>query len=270
MARKLFEPGIFSILSTGAALGSGWKINFYTGGTSTRITTYNARTGGSANANPVVADSNGRFDEIWIDDNQTIKWVLTDASDVVKVTVDDVVIDQTPTATHADLATFLSNPNSAPLAVTLGGTGSTSAVNARTALGLGSVATLAETTTAQYLANTADKALSTDQVWAAGAMTALTDAATVAVDMSLGINFSLAIAGNRTLGAPSNTKVGQSGFIQITQDATGSRTLAYHANWVFDNGSDPVLTTTANAVDILYYTVHSSTRIHGTLRKAVA
>lgn len=270
MARVLFDLGLFSVLTSGVALGSGWKLNFYTGGTSTQITTYNARSGGSANANPVIADANGRFDEIWITDYQTIKWVLTDAADVVKVTVDDYVIDQVPVATDANLAGFLANASATPLAVAYGGTGATTDTNARTNLGLGSVATLAETTTAQYLANTADKALSTDQVWAAGATVALTDAATVAVDMSLGLNFTLAIGGNRTLGAPTNPKQGQSGFIEITQDATGSRTLAYHANWVFDNGSDPVLSTAANTKDVLYYTVHTATRIHGTLRKAVA
>ena len=35
----------------------------------------------------------------------------------------------------------------------------------------------------------------------------------------------LAIGGNRTLGQPTNQKVGQSGFIRITQDATGHITV---------------------------------------------
>lgn len=270
MARKLFDIGIFNALTSAAALGVGWKLYFYTGGTTTPITTYNARTAGSANANPVVADSAGRFAKIWITDSQTIKWVLKDAADVTKVTVDDYLIDAAGTTIHADLTNFLTNPSANPLPVADGGTGSTTAGNARTALGLGTIATFAETTTAQYLANTSGKALSTDKVWAAGATVALTDAATVATDMSLGVNFTLAIAGNRTLGAPTNPKVGQSGFILITQDATGTRTLAYHANWVFDLGSDPVLSTVANTVDALYYVVHTATRIHGTLRKGVA
>jgi hypothetical protein len=125
-----------------------------------------------------------------------------------------------------------------------------------------------EATTANVLANTADKALSTDQTWAAADYVALTDAATVAVDLSLGINFSLTIGGNRTLGAPSNTKNGQAGEIIITQDGTGSRTLAYHANWKFAGGSDPVLSTAAGTVDVLSYKVVNSTFIIASLSKA--
>lgn len=140
----------------------------------------------------------------------------------------------------------------------------------RTTLGLGTIAVLDETTTAQYRANTADKALSTDQVWASAAYVALTDAATIAVDFSAGFNFSVTLGDNRTLGAPSNTKDGQTGAIVITQDGTGSRTLAYHANWKFAGGTDPTLSTAAGAVDILFYQVISSTSIVANLVKAIA
>lgn len=132
MARVLFDTGLYNALSSAGAFGSGWKLNFYTGGTSTRIDTFNARTGGSANANPVVADASGRFGQIWIEDGQTIKYVLTDASDVVKVTRDDFLISDAPPTVHADLLNFLAG--SAALPVANGGTGSTSAANARTAL----------------------------------------------------------------------------------------------------------------------------------------
>lgn len=145
-----------------------------------------------------------------------------------------------------------------------------SAATARTNLGLGTAALLAETTTAQYWANTADKALSTDQVWAAGALVTLTDAATIAVDMSTFINATVTLGGNRTLGQPSNTKVGQCGVIRIIQDGTGSRTLAYHADWKFAGGSDPVLSTAAASVDLLFYQVIATNFIYASLVKAVA
>ena len=47
----------------------------------------------------------------------------------------------------------------------------------------------------------------------------------------------------------------------ITQDGTGSRTLAYGSNWKFPGGTAPTLTTAANAVDVVAYYVESATRI---------
>ncbi|MFZ9265090.1 MAG: hypothetical protein ACO222_08010 [Polynucleobacter sp.] len=94
-----------------------------------------------------------------------------------------------------------------------------------------------------------------------GAISALTDGSTVTPDFALANNFSLAIGGNRTLANPSNLTAGQSGVIVITQDGTGSRTLAYGSYWKFSNGTAPTLTTTASAVDVLAYYVESSTRI---------
>jgi len=90
---------------------------------------------------------------------------------------------------------------------------------------------------------------------------ALTDASTIAVDMSVGNNFSVTLGGNRTLGNPTNLTAGQSGVIFITQDGTGSRTLAYSSYWDFPSQTAPTLTTTANAVDVLVYTVRNSTSI---------
>lgn len=135
---------------------------------------------------------------------------------------------------------------------------------------LGTIASFAETTTAQYRANTSGKALSTDKVWAAADYVSLTDAATVSVDMSLGWNFTVTLAGNRALGAPTNTKNGQSGAIEILQDATGSRTLSYNSVWKFPGGSTPTLTTTANARDVLFYQVRSSSVILANLNKGFA
>jgi hypothetical protein len=112
------------------------------------------------------------------------------------------------------------------------------------------------------------KSIAPDQAWAAAAQVALTDAATVAVDLSLGINFTVTLGGNRTLGSPINLKDGQTGCIEIKQDGTGTRTLAYGANWKFAGGTAPVLTTTASARDLLFYQV-VGTILYGTLVKDV-
>ena len=94
-----------------------------------------------------------------------------------------------------------------------------------------------------------------------GAVSALTDGATITADFAAANNFSVTLGGNRTLANPTNQTAGQSGAITITQDGTGSRTLAYGSNWKFSQGSAPVLTTTANAVDVLVYFCESSSRI---------
>lgn len=94
-----------------------------------------------------------------------------------------------------------------------------------------------------------------------GAVTALTDGATITPDFALANNFSVTLGGNRTLANPTNLTTGQSGVIRIAQDATGSRTLAYGSYWKFPGGTAPTLTTTASAVDVLAYYVDNGTRI---------
>lgn len=98
-----------------------------------------------------------------------------------------------------------------------------------------------------------------------GEITALTDGATITADFADSNNFSVTLGGNRTLANPSNLTAGQSGCIWITQDGTGSRTLAYGSQWDFTGGVALTLTTTANAVDCLVYAVQSSTKITATL-----
>ncbi|HKR17731.1 hypothetical protein [Rhizorhapis sp.] len=88
---RLYDTGIFSVNTSAGAVGAGWKLNFYITGTSTRKATYPTRTDAdaatNANANPVVADANGRFSAIWLTSGD-YKVVLTDENDVVKVTMD--------------------------------------------------------------------------------------------------------------------------------------------------------------------------------------
>lgn len=89
----------------------------------------------------------------------------------------------------------------------------------------------------------------------AGTPNTLTDASTVAVDLSLGNNANITLLGNRTLGVPTNIKTGQVGYINVWQDTTGSRTLAYSWVYSFASGTAPTLTTTKVAMDKLVYSV---------------
>lgn len=106
--------------------------------------------------------------------------------------------------------------------------------------------------------------LDTAQTWTKGQrgeITALTDGATITPDFNDSNNFSVTLGGSRTLANPTNLVAGQSGCIWITQDGTGSRTLAYGSYWDFTGGTAPTLTTTANARDCLVYAVQSATQI---------
>lgn len=98
-----------------------------------------------------------------------------------------------------------------------------------------------------------------------GEVTALTSASTITPNLADSNNFSVTLDTNATLANPTNIVAGQSGAIVITQDATGSRTLAYGSYWKFVSGTAPTLTTTASAVDVLVYYVESSTRITASL-----
>lgn len=124
------------------------------------------------------------------------------------------------------------------------------------------IARLPEATTAQFLGNTADKVLSTDQVWAGAALVTLTDAATIAIDQSTGLNFTVTITASRTLGAMTNAKAGSSGVIVVKQDGAGGWSLSYNAVYKFQGGSAVAIDTTATRTSLLSYFVEDSSNIH--------
>ena len=90
-----------------------------------------------------------------------------------------------------------------------------------------------------------------------GAFVALTDAATVALDLSLSNQYRLLLAGNRTLGVPTNIVEGQQGVIGIRQDTTGTRTLAYSWPYMWTGGTAGVLSTPGCSRDQLVYSVEN-------------
>jgi len=97
---------------------------------------------------------------------------------------------------------------------------------------------------------------------AASNITALSDGATITIDMATACHHSVTLGGNRTFAAPSNQVVGQSGSIFITQDGTGSRTATFNGAFKFNGGTAPTLSTAAGAVDRIDYIIKSSGVIH--------
>lgn len=132
---------------------------------------------------------------------------------------------------------------------------------------------ISEATAVEVWTGTATtKYVSPDKLLDAAAPTALVDGATVTPDFNAGFNFEWTIGGSRTLANPSNAKSGQSGTIKVVQDATGSRIVTYGNNWRFPGGSASagVLSTAANATDLIAYTVGTDGKIYATLSKAFA
>lgn len=128
----LFDTGVFSVIGLDGAIGEGWKLGWFTAGTTTETDSFADATLATENANPVIAGASGRFPQMWLDAG-AYKYVLYDADDVVKLTVDDYeVAADAPTIASA-LNNFLAATS--PLPIANGGTASSTAPNAIAALG---------------------------------------------------------------------------------------------------------------------------------------
>ena len=82
---------------------------------------------------------------------------------------------------------------------------------------------------------------------------ALTDGATISLDLSNGDFYTVTLTDNRTLANPTNATTGRVITFIVTQDGTGSRTLAYGSNFRFPGSVEPVLSTGAADIDILQF-----------------
>jgi len=118
-------------------------------------------------------------------------------------------------------------------------------------------------TKAQWLSSDDNRVLEASQVWESGKEIGLTDAATIAVDLNLGLNFNVTLGASRSLGNPSNTKPGQSGYIAIYSG--GSYTLSYGDQWKFIDDTAPDNSANTSAKDILWYVVMNDSNVHGSL-----
>lgn len=94
------------------------------------------------------------------------------------------------------------------------------------------------------------------------AQATLTDGASIAWNLNTQQTAIVTLGGNRTLANPTNMQAGSTYTLIVKQDATGSRTLAYGANYKWPSGTAPTLSTGANAVDILTF-ISDGTRMYG-------
>lgn len=120
--------------------------------------------------------------------------------------------------------------------------------------------TAKEASVANWRAKTSNRILTTDIVWDAAAAVGLSDAATIALDMSTFLNASVSIAGNRTLGNPTNTKVGQSGVLAITASG-GTRTINKGSSWKSVSDITWPVSIASGQILYIFYFVYSSSVI---------
>lgn len=83
------------------------------------------------------------------------------------------------------------------------------------------------------------------------ALVTLTDAATINTNAALGNLFTVTLGGNRTLANPTNLVAGGTYCWIIKQDGTGGRTLAFGASFLWPAGDTPVVSASADSVDII-------------------
>lgn len=109
------------------------------------------------------------------------------------------------------------------------------------------------------------KALTIKAMADAMAEVPLTYAANVAINHASGYDFAVTLTGDILFDNMTNVVVGKKGRIRVVQDATGSRIASFGANWEFDGGVAPSLSTAPNAEGLLYYDAISATRIFASL-----
>jgi hypothetical protein len=178
---------------------------------------------------------------------------------------DAVTAAKIANAVNTDIATGVTANTTANAALPKAGGAMTGAITTNSTFDGVDIATRDAVLTSTTTTANAAASLSAAQTFTAGQrgeITALTDASSIATNLALSNNFSVTLGGSRTLANPTNIVAGQSGSFFITQDGTGSRTLAYGSNFKFVGGTAPTLSTAAASVDRIDYIAKSSTIIH--------
>ena len=175
-------------------------------------------------------------------DQQKIYFAYADGTNIVEISLDS-------------LGGAIGTASLPTVTVAKGGTGSTSASAARTALGLAIGSDIQA-----YNADTVFKDVA--NTFTAGqrgaTQTAGSQTGSITLDFDTYQNFVLTATGNVTLANPTTESVGQSGIIVFVQDGTGSRTLSLGTDYETAGGAGLTISTAASAVDVIPYFVKAS------------
>lgn len=255
----LFDPRFQAVSANGVPY-VGATLTFYQSGTTTPITIYSDAGATTPQTNPATADSEGKFAAIFLT-TDPFKFVLKDSGGSTLATVDAIPLNAA-SSLDGDLTAIAALSSTGFLTRTGSNTYAQRTITAGSGISVtNGNGVSGNPTIAADLATVADVRAGTDTAKPLGvknsmdaeASVTLTDAATIAFDMSTGINFDVTLGGNRTMGQPSNILINKQGRLRVKQDGTGSRTLSWHADYEFGSSTAPTLSTAANAEDVLYY-----------------
>jgi hypothetical protein len=170
-------------------------------------------------------------------------------------------------APGADQAPYYSNANSGALMdFTAAGRSLVAGANANSQaglLGLTDVRSWNVATGGDYNQYVSSRIVSTDAVWGTQAEVAVTDAATVALNLSSGFNFLWTLGGaNRSFAQPVLGKLGQRGRVIVVQSGTAACSLSYHTDFKHSVGTPVAIPVNSGAVSIFYFDVVRSNYIH--------
>lgn len=140
------------------------------------------------------------------------------------------------------------------VAIGSGGTGATTAAAARSNLGAVGTADAAVVTGSWDFDNLVQflKNVEFQQKVFWDAVQTLTDGANIAWNLETSNFAKVTLGGNRTLDNPTNKSIGV-WELEVAQDVTGSRTLAYGTDYKFGDLGAPTLSTGANKRDFLNF-----------------
>ena len=240
----------------------GALLHFYEVGSTTPKNSYSDVGETTANTNPVVADANGRFDAIYI--SGLYKAVLKDKNEVQIWEEDNLQGRQGDLIWQGDFDAT-TNGGDYPASGNQG-----DIYICTTGFTLDALSGSHILQTGDFIISNKTGATGIDADWDIirgvvpnrGAV-ALSDGANIATDCSAGTVFTITLGGNRTLDNPTNKIIGQKYTWVITQDGTGSRTLAFGTDFDILNGGlvDPTIA----AVTVINGVVISATSIRCTM-----
>lgn len=89
-------------------------------------------------------------------------------------------------------------------------------------------------------------------------------------DVDAGTVATITLTGSPTMNAPTNIKPGATYVLRVIQDASGNRNITWNSAFKWPAGATPVLSTSANAVDLFTFFSPDGTTLIGSYLRGIA